>query len=243
MDMNPTEMGAFVTLFNRDGYVLDFFTAGFDTFTMNSIGVALCQKYNLSKGKSLISFISESPVSVSVKLLSDLFHYYETQYSNFDEETKMPESLFGEQHVCGKYRKQYLLCKELADKYKYVDPNEIRAEGIMDVFGSEYISRQTKMMVELQMTSPTDAIGKAKELVESCCRTILGQRFVECDKDWSFQQLVSKTFDTLKLLPKDVDEKSPIADSLKRILGSLKGMVSNISDIRNAYGSGHGRDA
>ena len=38
--MNNTEKVLFLKLFNRGGYVLDFSTADFDTFTMESVGVA-----------------------------------------------------------------------------------------------------------------------------------------------------------------------------------------------------------
>jgi len=46
----------FNDLLNRGGYVLDFSTYGFDEFTLHSVGIALCETYNLSKGKSLNEF-------------------------------------------------------------------------------------------------------------------------------------------------------------------------------------------
>ena len=60
MEMTNMEKGAFLKLFNRGGYVLDFTTPDFNAFTLDSVGVALCQKYNLSKGKSLIAYIDEA---------------------------------------------------------------------------------------------------------------------------------------------------------------------------------------
>lgn len=64
-------------LFNRSGYVLNFSTNDFDVFTTNSIGEALCAKYGLSKGKSLIAYLNSASDENRFKLLSDLFHYYE----------------------------------------------------------------------------------------------------------------------------------------------------------------------
>lgn len=52
--LTKIEVGTFLKLFNRDGYVLDFTTNDFDVFTMESIGVALCSKYNMSKGNHLL---------------------------------------------------------------------------------------------------------------------------------------------------------------------------------------------
>ena len=47
--------------------VLDFSTADFDAFTLSSIGVQLCSKYHLSKGKSLMAYIAEAPESNVLK--------------------------------------------------------------------------------------------------------------------------------------------------------------------------------
>ena len=54
--LTKVEVGTFLKLFNRGGYVLDFSTNDFDVFTMGSIGVALCDKYKMSKGKSLSAY-------------------------------------------------------------------------------------------------------------------------------------------------------------------------------------------
>lgn len=241
--MKSIEKAAFLQLFNRDGYVLDFSTFDFDAFTMNSIGVALCHKYNLSKGKSLMQFINEASDSDCYKLLSDLLRYYESEYKFFKEETSDYVSIFGNQSNSGKYSHQYEKCKEIIEKYKNVDPNSIRAESIKEAFSSEYMSQQIKIMLETQTSFPADALAKAKDIVESCCRTILNERGIPYDKDWTFVKLVYTTFNVLKVTPEDIDESSPIANQLKQIFGSLKGVIAPIAEIRNAYGTGHGREA
>ena len=50
-------------VFNQGGYVLDLSTPKFDRFTFDSIGEALCSKYELSKGKSLEKFLDEGEVN------------------------------------------------------------------------------------------------------------------------------------------------------------------------------------
>lgn len=77
MSLSKIERGYFLRLFSRGGYVLDFSTADFDTFTMESVGVALVAHYCLSKGKSLNAFVEEAPARDADKLLLDLFEYYE----------------------------------------------------------------------------------------------------------------------------------------------------------------------
>ena len=39
--MEKVEVGGFLRLFNRGGYVLNFSTSSFDAFTLDSVGVAL----------------------------------------------------------------------------------------------------------------------------------------------------------------------------------------------------------
>ena len=79
--MTNIEKGVFLKLFSRGGFVLDFSTADFDTFTMESVGVALCSAYGMSKGKSLNAFINEASSELSDKLLLDLFSYYERSHN------------------------------------------------------------------------------------------------------------------------------------------------------------------
>lgn len=240
MEMTNMEKGAFLKLFNRGGYVLDFTTPDFNAFTLDSVGVALCQKYNLSKGKSLIAYIDEASDDNVFKLFADLLHYYETDYHSFENETSESDLLGIDD---GEYRTQYLKCKEIIVKYRMADSNSEIAKAVDKAFSTEYMSQQIKLMLEKQESFPAEAIGKAKELIESCCRTILKDHDIAINENWTFQQLVSKTFDILDVLPAKVDIKCPIAGSLKRIYGSLKGIVTPIAEIRNEYGTGHGRTA
>ncbi len=238
--MTNTEKGTLLKLFNRSGYVLDFSTPDFDAFTMDSVGVPVCQKYQLSKGKSLIAYINESTPDDSLKLLSDLLTYYETQYSRFEYETNDSDE-YG--LPTEEYRPLYLNCKAIIEKYKKTEPNATIAKAVEESFSTQYMSHQIKLMLDNQDTYPAEAIGKAKELVESCCRTILIKRNIKIDKDWSFQQLISKVFELLDLMPNEVDKNSPMAKCLKQLYGSLKGLVNPLAEIRNAYGTGHGKPA
>lgn len=239
--MTNMEKGAFLKLFNRGGYVLDFSTADFDAFTMDSVGVALCQTYQMSKGKSLNAYISEANEQDAYKLLSDLLLYYETQYGQFETETSGSD-LMGFS-TSGTYRRLYQNCKDIIDKYRPVEPNNEIAKAVEVSFSSEYMSQQIKLMLDNQEKYPAEAIGKAKELIESCCRTILLKRGEAINKDWSFQQLVGRVFKVLDVMPDKVDDKNPIAGSFKQIYGSLKGIIGPIAEIRNDYGTGHGRPA
>lgn len=241
--MNNTEKGLFLKLFNRGGYVLDFSTADFDTFTMESVGVALCSHYGLSKGKSLNAFINESTDDKSNKLLLDLLNYYESQYPNFEKERdgiNDPYSYGTPNDVYGKY---YTKCKEIAQRISSNLFSAFAAKSVEEAFTSEYINKQMSIMLENQSTNPTEAIGKAKELIESCCETILERNGITPNKDWKLNQLVDETMKLLEITPKHIPDTAKEATAIKAILGSLKGIATNIAIIRNAYGSGHGKSA
>lgn len=82
------EKGYLDELFNRGGYVLDFSTNDFDEFTFQSIGIRLCEKYHLSKGKSLKEFTNEGDSYKIAKLYKDLLEFYSVYFSDEIEENK-----------------------------------------------------------------------------------------------------------------------------------------------------------
>jgi hypothetical protein len=237
--MNNIEKGAFLKLFNRGGYVLDFSTPDFDAFTMESVGVAICDRYKLSKGKSLISFSNDTSEDLVLKLFADLMEYYEKSYGDFEKETHDID--FNNEK--GLYRDLYLKCKNILSKY-YNKPlvSTMQAEELKSSFSTEYMTNMINLMTSSLDNNTVEAIGKAKELIESCCKTILKECSVVVMKEWKFQQIVNKAFEELHLLPKDIDVNSPMAASFKQVYGSLKGLINPLAAIRNAYGSGHGKD-
>lgn len=98
-------------------------------------------------------------------------------------------------------------------------------------------------MVQMQITDPTNAIGMAKELIESCCKTILDEMSILYTKDDDVPQLASKTMDALNLLPANVQLTDRGADAIKAVLGSLRAIPTKLAEIRNPFGSGHGKSA
>ena len=55
--------------------MLDFSTGDFDAFTMHSVGVPVCQKYELSKGKSLSAFLDEASDIDKISAINELLKY------------------------------------------------------------------------------------------------------------------------------------------------------------------------
>ena len=242
--LSKIEIGTFLRLFNRGGYVLDFSTNDFDNFTMDSVGVTLCCKYNMSKGKSLTAYIDEASDNDSTKLLKDLLEYYEENYEweyteNADEDT------FGYYHQYNaEYARLYKKCRAYMDRVLNIaTPLAPNAAELQENFSSEYLSKQIDLMLKMQVENPTDAIGKAKELIESCCKTILDNKNVSWDKNWDMSKLTGETLNLLNLTPKSIPDTDPVSENIKAVLGNLRGITTKLAEIRNPYGSGHGKSA
>lgn len=114
---------------------------------------------------------------------------------------------------------------------------------IINVLSDEYVIKQINAMEGAIETSPHIAIGTAKELIETICSTILGERQIEIDKNWDMLQLLKQTTKQLELTPEGISDTHNAAKTIKSILGSLTTVVQGLSELRNQYGSGHGKKA
>ena len=241
--LTKVEVGTFLKLFNRGGYVLDFSTNDFDVFTMGSVGVALCDKYKMSKGKSLSAYVNEASEEDVIKLLKDLLDYYEENYEKeYTQETD--EETYGYFGYNAEYARLYNKCRAYMDRVLNVTtPLATNATELQEKFSSDYLSKQIELMLRMQNENPTDAIGKAKELIESCCKTILDNKGVAWNKNWDMSKLTGETLKLLNLTPKNIPDSDPVSENLKAVLGNLRGITTKLAEIRNPYGSGHGKSA
>lgn len=244
--MTKQEEGTFLMLFNRSGYVLNFSTNDFDVFTTNSIGEALCAKYGLSKGKSLNAYLNSASDENRLKLLSDLFHYYEDNME-YEYNKDYEDDLYWGSSISRfdeRYARIYQKCKAIMDRMEGGSSVIAKtADSLKGKFSSEYMSQQIELMVSMQSTNPTNAIGMAKELIESCCKTILEDLGIAWSKTDDVPQLTNKTMDALNLLPASVQATDQGADAVKAVLGNLRAIPSKLAEIRNPFGSGHGKSA
>lgn len=232
-------------LFNRGGYVLNFSTNEFDVFTTNSIGVALCTVYQMSKGKSLVTYLNKATDKDRTKLLTDLFTYYEENMEyEFNKDYKDDTWWGSNSRYNEKYAKCYQQCKAIIDKLNGISAVvENTAEDLKGKFSSEYLTQQIDLMLSMQKTNPTEAIGKSKELVESCCKTILDEMGIPWSANSDVPQLTNTVLKELNLLPDNVQSSDPGAASIKALLGNLRAIPSKLAELRNPYGSGHGKSA
>lgn len=106
-----------------------------------------------------------------------------------------------------------------------------------------YVAQQITRMEAAVNSDPGLAIGTSKELIETCCKTILNERNVDFSSNVDITQLVKLTSKELKLTPDDIEEQAKAADTIKRLLSNLATITQGIAELRNKYGTGHGKTA
>ena len=85
------------------------------------------------------------------------------------------------------------------------------------------------------------AVGTAKEMVETICKTILEDRGVPSQGE-DLPQLVRAVAKELALLPDNIPDHAKGSKVIRRMLSSLNQVSQGIAELRNLYGTGHGRD-
>ena len=116
-------------------------------------------------------------------------------------------------------------------------------QGQIDDKDANYISRQITRMQSSIDTDPDLAIGTAKEMIETYCKTILAERAVSIPKNADLIQLVKITAKELSLSPSDIPETVKASKSIKTVLGNLAAISQGLAELRNVYGTGHGKEA
>ena len=112
----------------------------------------------------------------------------------------------------------------------------------VDEFDLLHIRKQIERMTKNIDSDPDAAIGASKELVESCCKTILKECNEVVKKNTDLVPLVKQTIKQLKLTPDDVPDTAKASKEIKQLLHKLAAIVHELGFIRNQYGSGHGKD-
>ena len=90
-------------------------------------------------------------------------------------------------------------------------------------------------------TDPSLAIGTAKELIETCCKTILAERGKPVAGTPDIPALTKETFRELKLVPEGIQDSARGSDVIKRLLSNLATIANGLAELRGLYGTGHGK--
>lgn len=88
---------------------------------------------------------------------------------------------------------------------------------------------------------PSQAIGSAKELVESVGKNVIEQYGVKIDSSYDFPRMMKEAFRLLELTPENVSDATKGALAARSVLADLNQIVHGMAELRNLYGTGHGR--
>ena len=86
---------------------------------------------------------------------------------------------------------------------------------------------------------PEQALGSAKELLESVLKAVLNIEGERASND--IPTLLRQAQRELDLDPRSVGEDVPGKETIRRTLSNLGQIVIGVAEVRNLYGTGHGR--
>src|SRR6185295_15123966 len=73
------------------------------------------------------------------------------------------------------------------------------------------------------------------------CKTILADYGIQPESSWDITRLVKEARGVLRLVPEDISDSAKGAEIIKRVLSNLGQISQGIAELRNLYGTGHGK--
>lgn len=116
-------------------------------------------------------------------------------------------------------------------------------KALTEKIDSTYIARQISRLSENVEKDPEAAIGASKEFLETLCKHIIKERGGIIPQGADFGELNATARNLLNLLPQNVDNEKLGSQSMKKVLGGVGSILSGITELRNLYGTGHGKDS
>lgn len=113
----------------------------------------------------------------------------------------------------------------------------LKKEDIKRLLNSSYVNSKVKIMVDAINTDTDLALGAAKELVETCCKSILKENSQPYDKNWDLGRLFKETISQLSFIDLSVvDNHAQAERSVKQIIGGCNSVIQGIAELRNEVG-------
>ncbi|QOY96499.1 abortive infection family protein [Massilia sp. UMI-21] len=144
--------------------------------------------------------------------------------------------LFEEERIAGRLRYWYRRMVRTSDR------SVSRGRTVADALDAGWMAMEIERLENAVERDPPLAIGTAKEMVETCCKTILTKRNVPFTKSEDLGELTKKLTKELELVPEGITDQTKGADNIRLILRNLTQLTNNLAQLRGLYGTGHGRD-
>lgn len=117
-----------------------------------------------------------------------------------------------------------------------------RARTVADALDAGWMRKEIERIENGLERDPALAIGTAKELVETCCKSILTKRGIDFSRKADLPELTKLLTKELRLVPDGISDQAKGADTIKLILRNLSALTQYLAELRGLYGIGHGRD-
>jgi hypothetical protein len=117
-----------------------------------------------------------------------------------------------------------------------------RAKTVADALNAGWMAKEIERLEHAVDGDPALAIGTAKDLVESCCKSILTKRGIGFSRSADLGDLAKLVAKELQLVPEGISEEARGVKNIRSVLGNLTALTHNLAELRGLYGSGHGRD-
>ena len=215
------------------GYVLNFSDSTIGSFFADALDIDFHdQKYQssgTSKAKKLRELWRVEPDHIAGKSIAALIGYLEANppYDGFTPETD----------------KLIARCKAISHRLLSGKLNLDHLKETATVFDAKHLADQIRRMEQSVQSDPALAIGTAKELIETCCKTILAERDKSLPGKPDIPELTKATLKELRLVPDGIEDSARGSDILKRLLQNLGTIGNNLAELRGLYGTGHGKHA
>lgn len=211
------------------GYVLDFSDRTFGEFVLDAVGLDIhAEKYTVegtSKASKLRALWKLEPdYTVGALLLALIEHATSLQAEPDAEGSSLAEK-----------------CRTIATRLIAGGPSLDPLKDHARVLNANHLAEQIRRMEASIETDPSLAIGTAKELIETCCKTILAERGKPVVGTPDVSVLTKETLRELKLVPEGIPDASRGADVIKRLLSNLGTIGNGLAELRGLYGTGHGK--
>jgi hypothetical protein len=213
------------------GYVLNFSDRTFGEIVFESVEMDIHDsKYTTggtSKANKLRTFWKIESDYVVGKLIHALVDYDASLNPQQDAEAKALAEK----------------CRHIAARLLCGSPSLNPLKEHAKVLNANHLAEQIRRLEAAVETDPSLAIGTAKELIETCCKTILAERGKPLSGTPDVSTLTKATLKELKLVPEGIPDGARGADVIKRLLQNLGTIGNGLAELRGLYGTGHGKHA
>jgi len=206
------------------GYVLDFSDRTFEEFVLEALGIDIhSNRYIIngrtSKANKIRAFWDLESDYIVGMLLKELIDY--------------GESVLGKNSV-----KE---CHDIVKRLLERGPNLTDLKQQAKFYDASHLSEQIHRIEGSIEKDPDLAIGTAKEMIETCCKTILEKRGKGISRTPNISSLTKATLKELNLVPENIPDAARGADIIKRLLSNLGTISHGLAELRGLYGTGHGK--